>query len=154
MSGGPGWDVPVGTFIDIKSGLWSLHILPLQVHNSLSAVWISRNLDFRIINPLLDLGPQAVSGQHFVTIPRCQLSVCSSGTVTQKVQCEICDAFVACLIQNHTDDKALVQACMPLDQIKNLDFNVDAGFSLSRLPTLTLGKCVRSLCVTGNWPAL
>lgn len=86
MSGGRGWDVPAGTFIDIKSGHRLLYILPLQVHECLSIVWIPRSLDFGIINPVFcDLDPQAVSGrQHLIPILRCQLSAClhsPSGTV-------------------------------------------------------------------------
>lgn len=101
MSGGRGWDVPAGSFIDIKS-VFGVFVHPLS---------------------------------------NCQ---------TQKVQFDICDASVAHLIWNHTDYKGLVQACTPLGQMKNPNFKAEAGFSLSQLSPMMLGKCVRCLCVTGN----
>lgn len=102
-----------------------------------------------------DVDPQAVSEQQqLVPLPIVgSQSVCTAtlDRQSQKVQFDIWRI-------RHTSDmkppdcKALVRACMLLGQMKNPDFNVEAGFLHPDFPPLKLGKCVRCLCVTRNWP--
>lgn len=70
MSGRRGWAVPAGLFFDIKSGLWSPSILPLQVHKCLCLD--SQRLGFwDNQSSVSGLDPQVGSGQqHLVPIPR------------------------------------------------------------------------------------